>query len=235
LLALTTAALASPLGGLVTRRHLAAALLPLGFQPKQAMAGLFGKDGPQGDLRQLVISRKDLEELAAKLKKGELKGERDDDAIVVLRTIAIQFSGTAKLMKKTAAAMPLLDASAASMALLLAARLADELRNIEEAARARKAAEQIASVEAASSVLRSYLDLAASKYEMPALSEPYASDPGEFVAQYFGVFSCEGQGLERIPGSNSCKDAIKKETNKNPFPTKKLLEFDFLTGKALKE
>ena len=52
------------------------------------------------------------------------------------------------------------------------------------------------------------------------------------MAQYFGIFSCEGQGLERIKGSNSCKDPPRKSENKNPIPTKGLLDFDFLTGKS---
>lgn len=183
-----------------------------------------------------MLNQRDLNELVSKLRKGELRGERDEDATVVLRTVAIQLSGTAKLMEKSTASMPLLDASTVSTAGLLSARFADELRNIQEAARERKANEQIASAEAASSVLSNYLGLAASKYTVPSLSvSGYSSDPTEFVAQYFGIFSCEGQGLERIPGSNSCKDSPKKESNKNPFPTKKFLEFDFLTGKTLKE
>ena len=39
------------------------------------------------------------------------------------------------------------------------------------------------------------------RYYVPAgYVEPrYSSDPGEFMAQYYGFFSCEGQGLERIP------------------------------------
>ena len=69
---------------------------------------------------------------------------------------------------------------------------------------------------------------------MPRPSEElaYSKDSKEFAAQYFGIFSCEGQGLERIPGSNSCKNAA---TNKNPIPTKNFLEFDFLTGETIKK
>ena len=28
-------------------------------------------------------------------------------------------------------------------------------------------------------------------------------------AEYFGIFSCEGQGLDRLPGSNQCIDRAK--------------------------
>ena len=56
--------------------------------------------------------------------------------------------------------------------------------------------------------------------------ESYSSDPSKFAAQYFGFLSCEGQGLERIPGSNSCKDPVTTVRDGREFR----LEFDFLTG-----
>ena len=40
------------------------------------------------------------------------------------------------------------------------------------------------------------------------LNEPprKPSQPAFSVGGYFGFFSCEGAGLERVPGSNSCVD-----------------------------
>ena len=67
----------------------------------------------------------------------------------------------------------------------------------------------------------------------PPKSLDYSSDPEKFSEQYFGFLSCEGQGLERAKGSNTCKDAADTSKNKNPFAATKvnILEFDFLTGK----
>ena len=39
--------------------------------------------------------------------------------------------------------------------------------------------------------------------------------------------------LERVKGSNACRDSKNKDKNINPFPTKQFLEFDFLTGETL--
>ena len=105
------------------------------------------------------------------------------------------------------------------------------MANVKQGARENSASKQLAGTEAASKVLTNYFELASSKYKVPGadVSLQYSKDPQEFAAQYFGIFSCEGQGLERIPGTNSCKDTGR---NKNPFPTKGLLEFDALTGKG---
>ena len=89
-------------------------------------------------------------------------------------------------------------------------------------------------VKSASSALDEYLAVAAARYTLPApeVSLAYSKDPKEFAKQYYGFFSCEGQGLERVSGSNTCKDKPPESrgSNINPFPTKPLLDFDFLTG-----
>lgn len=39
----------------------------------------------------------------------------------------------------------------------------------------------------------------------PALADGYGGNATEFdAAAYFGIFSCEGWGQQRMPGSNSC-------------------------------
>ena len=75
----------------------------------------------------------------------------------------------------------------------------------------RSAAAQADGTEALSGTLTAYLALAKNHYKIPggAIAE-YERDPEKFAAQYFGFFSCEGQGLERIKGSNSCKDPPSK-------------------------
>lgn len=221
--------------GLIGRRNVAALLgLPiLGLQPLRAHA-LFGDeaygigflDGLQGDLRNLANTQLRLKQLAKKLKSEELRGSSPEDAIVVLQTLTIQFGGTVKLMEKASASMPKLDATETGK---LAVRLADELEGVRQGCREKSAEKQITGVEGASGVIDQYLALAANQYKIPGAdpSLEYPKDAKEFAATYYGIFSCEGQGLERIPGSNSCKDTGK---NRNPFPTKNLLEFDALTG-----
>ena len=106
---------------------------------------------------------------------------------------------------------------------------------IKQGCREQKADQQLAGAEAAGSVLGEYLTLAGSRYTLPEVvsMELPAAGSSEFISQYLGIFSCEGQGLERIPGSNSCRNSADKSQNKNPMPTKNFLDFDFLTGKAL--
>ena len=199
--------------------------------PKRASAGLFGDDVPRGELSGLEENQRQLKDLEDKLRKGDIKGETEAGSIVVLQILTIQLSGAPQLMAKATAKMPLLQADGQDKAAALTSRFADSLESIKVGCREAKAERQLEGAVAARGALDDYLALAATKYKLPASSAPpaYSSDPKEFVSQYFGVFSCEGQGLERIPGSNSCKDPPKGQ-NKNPFPTKKLLDFDFLTG-----
>ena len=219
---------------LVTRRGVAAALLSLPaitLRPQTAVAGLFGPGGPQGEFRELQKASERMGELASKLKSGELRGERGEDAVVVLQTLAVQFGGTAKLMDKTTAAMPLLDEQERAKAVQFTSSLKEELENVKQGCRDRAAGAELGGVQAANQAIESYLAVAGSKYELPVDNTVYYSkDPKTFAAQYYGIFSCEGQGLERVKGSNTCKDT---GGNLNPFPTKQFLDFDFLTGEKL--
>jgi len=220
--------------------------------PRAAHAGIFGGNGdagPQGALRDLQRRRQRLEELAEQLRAGKLKGDKADDAVVVLQTLTVQLAGTVELLGKATAAMPLLDPSERVRADELALRFADELDNIRKGCREQSAKSQLASSDAAGKALEEYLALvAASKYSLPALEQPlaYSKDPNAFAAQYYGIFSCEGQGLERLPGSNSCKSPTKNGgagATQNPFPEwsrqKKFQgsesgDTDLLTGKSLR-
>ena len=220
----------------ISRRAAAVSLISwptLLVQPHAASAGIFGDDGPQGEFRALKISRTQLDELASKLDKGDVQGNSEEGAIVVLQTLSIQFSGTSKLLQKASAEMPLLASAEASKAIEKAAAFQTSLEEIKQGCRDREAKAQLAGIVAASGVLDDFFAIAVSKYKVPAAaaSLAYSSDPKEFTAQYFGIFSCEGQGLERIPGSNSCKDPPNKASNKNPFPTRNVGDFDLLTGK----
>lgn len=218
----------------ITRRGIVATgLAATGFvaRPHRAAAGLFGPDGPQGEFRQLQLAQTRLNELASKLKSKELRGDTDD-AIVVLQTLTIQIAGTSKLIGKASADMPLLDTAKLNG---FATAFDKEIEGIKQSCRDQQADGQLAGTEAASRVLSEYFELAATKYTLPTVADNSFAAPGssEFIAQYYGLFSCEGQGLERIPGSNSCKDRLQKSDNKNPLPSKKLLKFDFLTGEKL--
>jgi hypothetical protein len=209
---------------------------PLGT-PSAAHAGLFGDDGPQGELRALLEAQSRLDDLAAKLDKGELRGESEEDAIVVLQTLTIQLPSTALQMDKAITQLAKLDASAQRQLADVSTRFATELRNIKQGCRDRSASTQLEGTRAASKAIGDYLQIVALAYKLPELyvAPAYSSDPREFVKQYYGIFSCEGQGLERVPGSNTCRESA-TDKNINPFPTKNFLnpERDFLTGKPQK-
>jgi hypothetical protein len=222
---------------MISRRGAAAALfsLPaLALQPRSASAGLFGDDGPQGELRELMASQDRLNDLLGQLESKKLQGDNPDDAIVVLQTLTIQLGSTASQLTKTVAAMPKLDASDAAKARELSARWSAELEQVRQGCRESSGEKQIAGVQAAKATLSQFFDVAATKYSLPVVEAPlsYSTDKREFAKQYFGIFSCEGQGLERVPGSNSCIES-KVDRNINPIPTKRLLDFDFLTGEKL--
>ena len=213
----------------------AAALGGLAF-PRRAAAGLFGDDGPQGEFRTLSLAELRLNDLASKLSSDEVRGESDEGAIVVLQTLAVQFSSTVQTMSKASESMDLLDADEREKAAALATGLAAELERTKQGCRDRKAGAQLVGVQRASAIIDEYLTLAGSKYKVQAAAPPpqYSKDNKEFMSQYFGLFSCEGQGLERIPGSNSCKDG-KAGENKNPLPSRNFLSpsSDVLTGKRI--
>jgi len=223
----------------VTRRSAAAAIFAmpaLGVWTPERAAALFGigGDGPQGEFRQLEQTRMRLADLAKQLETNELDGDKADDAIVVLQTLTIQFGGTAKLLAKTTEGMDLLDAKDLARANELAARVAQEFEAVRQGCRDKSARMQLDGVKGADGALEQYLAVASTKYTLPTVAAPlqYSKDSREFAKQYYGIFSCEGQGLERVKGSNTCK-ASKTDKNINPFPTKQFLDFDFLTGEKL--
>jgi hypothetical protein len=88
----------------------------------------------------------------------------------------------------------------------------EQVASLKDAARERQLAAQKDAAVAAGAALSEYLGVLSSKYSIPAVAtaKPYSSDPTTFTAQYFGLFSCEGQGLQRLPGSNSCGDRLTK-------------------------
>ena len=114
--------------------------------------------------------------------------------------------------------------------------MASELETVRQGCREKSRGRQLDGARGAGGALAEFLAVAGSKYPIPepAASLGYSDDPREFAKQYYGIFSCEGQGLERVKGSNTCKDSP-TDKNVNPFPTKQFLDFDFLTGETLPE
>lgn len=224
----------------VSRRSAAAALLSLPalglWEPAPAAALLgIGDGGPQGEFRQINKADTRLAELERQLESKELDGDKPDDAIVVLQTLTIQFGQTAGLLEKTTAAMPLLEAADLARARKLQSAFAEELEKVRQGCRDKVGSKQLEGVIDARSALAAYLAVADKKYTVPEKPADlaYSKDPREFAKQYYGFFSCEGQGLERVKGSNTCGNTYEGEKNINPFPTKQFLDFDFLTGKSI--
>jgi hypothetical protein len=216
-------------GVLLPRRSLLAALPALVALPQHSWAGLF-EAGPQGEFRSLVDSLSKVDDLTGQLQRGELK--KEDDALVVLQTATIYFKGIAATMDKASAEMTLLDAAEQERAAALTASFRQELEALFVGCRTKAPAAQQAAAEKAGGALRDYLGVAAARYKVPALVQParYSSDPEKFAAQYYGFLSCEGQGMARPKGSNSCVNRVKEgEVDEGSG----FLDFDFLTGKRL--
>lgn len=92
------------------------------------------------------------------------------------------------------------------------ALLLGQVASLKDAARRRELDAQKSAAAAAGAAIGDYLGVLSSKYSIPVVAggKPYSSDPTTFTAQYFGFFSCEGQGLQRMPGSNNCGDRLTK-------------------------
>jgi hypothetical protein len=166
-------------------------------------------DGGPGEkeLLKLQLARSDLQELARKLQTEELRDGKDD-GVIVLRTLAAQLSGIPSVVETAAESMPSLREKQ-SKARALAEDFAKEFKAIRQGARDGEAAAQLRGTEGALRALDNLLALAATKYKLPELPQagtPFSKDPEQFAAQYFGFLSCEGQGVERIKGSNTCSD-----------------------------
>ena len=188
--------------------------------------------GPQGEFRDLVDTLSRVDELSGQLSKGELKSA--DDAIVVLQTATIYFKRVPATMDKATAAMPLFDAAEQEKARGLSASFQQALEALYDGCRQKAPAAQLAACQSAGGVLRDYLGLAGTRYKVPALSQPlrYSSDPDTFAAQYYGFLSCEGQGMTRTKGSNTC---VNKPKAGKADEGNGLLDFDVLTGKKVAE
>ena len=135
-------------------------------------------------------------------------------------------------MDKATEAMPLLDAAERERARGLSAAFQEALDALYQGCREKAPAAQLAACERAGGALRAYLGLAGGRYTVPALSQPlrYSNDPDTFAAQYYGFLSCEGQGMTRTKGSNTC---VNKPKEGKADEGNGLLDFDVLTGKKV--
>jgi len=223
---LLSAAAVAPGKSPISRRSASTVIfsLPHFVTPLRSSAAWpFAPSGPLKELRQLSEQRSQLDDLATKLKSDgneRIRGDSAEGATVVLQTITIQFGDTGRLLQKTTTAMPALGDEQLARARELSERFVTELGKVRQGCREKSTSLMLAGTEAARETLSEFLGVASTKYTFPSYSPPplYSKDPSVFAAQYYGVLSCEGQGLKRIPGSNTC---IKSNTakNLNPFPT----------------
>ena len=128
-----------------------------------------------------------LDELIAKVESG---GSAQDAGYVLRLNSAFLIPASDALTAAAAA-----DSSAAPAADALRSSVAA----LKAAARSDKGEDQLVAAKGASEAIERYFAL---------LNEPprKPSQPAFSVGGYFGFFSCEGAGLERVPGSNSCVD-----------------------------
>mmetsp|Transcript_22434 Transcript_22434/g.48991 ORF Transcript_22434/g.48991 Transcript_22434/m.48991 type:complete len:214 (+) Transcript_22434:19-660(+) len=136
-------------------------------------------------------------------KEAESFGPADSDyAFRFSRTV---LAPAAMRMHKTAPLMSALGEDGQQKAAALSNAFADSLVALDEACRAKEPASQRKAVAELRAPLSDYLQLAGTAYSVPTVGPP----PAFSAANYFGIFSCEGQGLERVPGSNNCIDRKK--------------------------
>lgn len=194
-------------------RRAVLSLAGLSALAEPAYAGFFDSDGPRNALSELARVQFRMGELAQKLSSGELKGSNEEDAIVVLRSVAIYgFKGTAAQMTSTVSAMPLVEAPGELER--LASRFDEQVELLQKASRARDADGQKDAAERASGALAEYLKIAGGKYQFEVPAPPADMDQSTFIKTYYGIFSCEGMGLERVAGSNTCKQPVASEQNR---------------------
>ncbi len=187
-----------------TRRALLSTLLacaPLSITECPALA----LAPPPPQISQLAAALASARTLAADLDAGAA------DSSVVLRTSAAVFSPASAVLRNLATArrLPQLEPAQLERAQALASSLeAQAIPALADAARRKDVEAERKAVEQLSSIFDDFIyTVAAAKYEVPPRAQQQvALSESENIARYFGFFSCEGQGLERIAGSNSCKN-----------------------------
>ncbi len=198
------ASLAVTGGGRCARRAVFALAAPCLVLPRPARAGLFGPD-TVGELRPLVKGRDTLLQLGGQLERGEL-GSADETAVYIFRLSTGLGPSPEQLQRATSAIGGKLSQSDRERAAELAAAFPTRVDGMKAAARERAGKrELIGSVSAAALALDGILELASAG----GYGVPVPADTSFSTEQYFGIFSCEGQGLQRLPGSNQCGDRIK--------------------------
>ena len=159
---------------------------------------------PPPQISQLTAALASARTLAAEIDAGTA------DSSVVLRTSAAVCSPASASLRDLATArrLPQLEPAQLERAQALASSLeAQAIPALADAARRKDVEAERKAVEQLSSIFDDFLYVAAAKYEVPPRAQQQgALSESENIARYFGFFSCEGQGLERIAGSNSCKN-----------------------------
>lgn len=128
----------------------------------------------------------------------------------MLRTVALQQAGTGALMESVLGSSPRLGAEQRTSASAAAALYSKSVSSLKEGCRRRERGAQEAAASAADAAIGDYLRAISTIYSVPVSTAArlYSSDPIAFTQQYFGVFSCEGMGLKRLPDSNNCGDPL---------------------------
>jgi hypothetical protein len=200
-----------------------AALTTRGASRAVAAAGFGGDEGPQKQLQTVADSQRKLEELQSQLERSV--GSAEEDAVFVLRTSTLYFQETVADLQAALAGMPRLESAERERAAASAVRFAEQYALLKAACRERAPRAVLRErAAAASAAIGDFLAASNTRYSLPSDDSPadFSSDPRLFAKQYFGFLSCEGQGLERSPGSNTCRDP-RQTDEASPMTNKDLL------------
>lgn len=145
-----------------------------------AMSAVAGPGGLQGDpaeaqLGRLAASLAQLDLLIIDLQSTEFKAT-EEDFVVVLRLSAIYFKSSGDLMKLTTDFMEKLeDAEVLKEAAAFADDFDASVKALEQGCRVKDVPMQLAAAKTARASLAQYLELAATRYSIPKVQQPYSS------------------------------------------------------------
>lgn len=194
----------------LTRRSLASliSIASLSASPAGAfLDGLF--ESPQQKALDEIISYVPrVVDIQTQLQKGKLKDE--EDSLFVLRYSKKYFNDLADLLEALSPSLGL-EGEKQSQASALPKQIRSQLKELTAACKKQDFKQQEALVTGVSNSLREFLELASSKYTIKKDTingriNNWDQGDNFDTGAYFGVFSCEGVGLKRKTGSNTCVD-----------------------------
>jgi len=162
--------------------------------------------------KEMVRVKTQLSEIATLLDKRTMQSDDASDAGVLFQILTLGegqgFGKIAELLEETTDKLALLEVPEVARARELVTPVSAALEDLRLGLREQSADKPLVAIKAADKALGEYLDIVASKYDLPGMAKKQSKY--DFRAEYFGILSCEGIGDERVPNSNACKGDLQK-------------------------